>query len=143
MANSLHGTMGVVFVGAICDAILYGIVIFQTYRYFGGRNDGLGMRVLVSLLCLLDTLQLILIGHALYYFLISHFSDAIVLQRSVWSLNLEVAVTVVITFIVRCFFTVRLWTMSNKNIILAAAISIFSLAQLGLGIGMSVITLSI
>lgn len=68
MANSLHGTMGVVFVGAICDAILYGIVIFQTYRYFGGRNDGLGMRVLVSLLCLLDTLQLILIGHALYYF---------------------------------------------------------------------------
>jgi len=80
------------------------------------------------------------VAHALYYFLISNFSDAVALQRSVWSLNLEVAITVIVTFTVRCFFTVRLWTMSNKNKILATAISIFSLAQLGLGLGMSVIT---
>lgn len=33
---------------------------------------------------MLDTLQLVLIAHALYYFLISNFADQAALLRSVW-----------------------------------------------------------
>ncbi|THH10640.1 hypothetical protein EW146_g8311 [Bondarzewia mesenterica] len=85
----------------------------------------------VSLLWVLDALQLFLISHALYYFLVSHFNQADVLEVSIWSLNLEIGVSVVITFIVRSFFTVRLWHLSEKNKVLVVLIIILSLAQVG------------
>ncbi|ETW79630.1 hypothetical protein HETIRDRAFT_103741 [Heterobasidion irregulare TC 32-1] len=66
--------------------------------------------------------MLFLICHALYYFLISHFNQPEVLQFSIWSLNIETGVSVVITFIVRLFFTVRLWHMSEKSKTIVALI---------------------
>jgi hypothetical protein len=64
LASSVNDTMGVVFIGAFFDAMsaenslyhqniaeitqrLFGIIIFQVYRYFEGRNDGLLMKLLV------------------------------------------------------------------------------------------------
>lgn len=80
--------MGVTFVGVIFDAMLFGILTFQIYRFFHHNNrDRLSLKFLVCLLWILDTLQLFLICHALYYFLISHFNQPEVLQFSIWSLN--------------------------------------------------------
>ncbi|KAH9041364.1 hypothetical protein EDB85DRAFT_2140043 [Lactarius pseudohatsudake] len=57
----------------------------------------------------LDTLQLALLCHAAYYFLVVCNGHPDELAKSVWSLNLEIAPSVIATFMVRCFFTVRLW----------------------------------
>ncbi|KAI0061313.1 hypothetical protein BV25DRAFT_775065 [Artomyces pyxidatus] len=131
----LANSMGAMFIGLVIDSVLYGIMTFQTYYFFNSdERDRLSLRLLILLLWCLDTFQLILVCHAMYHFLILHYGQPGVLEYSVWSLDLEVAPTVLITFIVRCFFTVRLWHLSQQNIMLITAVMVFSFAQLGLGL---------
>lgn len=98
---NLNTTMGMILIGLILDTMLYGIVFFQTYLYFtSGARDCTSLRALVVVLWTLDTLQLALLCHAAYYFLVlcnGHPDD---LARSVWSLNLEIAPSVIATFMV-------------------------------------------
>ncbi|TFY77150.1 hypothetical protein EWM64_g6863 [Hericium alpestre] len=107
-AMALGSTMGALFVGMVFDAVLYGTMTLQTYRFFH--------------LGILDTFQLVLICHVLYYFLILHYGETDVLQYTVWSLNIEIGISVIITFLVRSFFSVRVWHLSGKNKILAVII---------------------
>jgi len=69
------------------------------------------------------------------------------LQSSVWSLDLQVGITTIITFIVRSVYTRRIWFLSNilgatnqEGRLLAVVISLFSLAQLVIGLGLCVLT---
>ncbi|KAI0275349.1 hypothetical protein BC834DRAFT_965742 [Gloeopeniophorella convolvens] len=152
-APDLGRTMGAVFVGLFVDTMLYGILLFQTYQYCtSGARDRLGLRALIATLWALDTLQLVLLCHATYHFLILNYGRPETLQVSVWSLDLEIAPSVIVTFLVRCFFTVRLWhrehralasmrarthngpstrAVSHGNKPLIALIMVFSLPQLG------------
>ncbi|KAI9433799.1 hypothetical protein BJY52DRAFT_1231374 [Lactarius psammicola] len=83
---------------------LYGIMFFQTYLYFtSGARDRTSLRALVAVLWTLDTLQLALLCHAAYYFLVLCNGHPDELAISIWSLNLEIAPSF------RSFFTVRLW----------------------------------
>ncbi|KAH9058272.1 hypothetical protein EDB87DRAFT_1626741 [Lactarius vividus] len=152
----LNTTMGMLLIGLILDTMLYGIVFFQTYLYFtSGARDRTSLRALVVVLWTLDTLQLALLCHATYYFLVLCNGHPDELARSVWSLNLEIAPSVIATFMVRCFFTVRLWhrkashafalyvstnpvAVSHGNRFLICTITAFALPQLGIGLGMCV-----
>jgi len=119
--------------------MLYGIVFFQVYLFFTNEAiDKTSLRVLVAVLWILDTLQLALLGHATYYFLILNYARPETLAFSVWSLDLEIVPSVIVTFTVRCFFTVRLWHLSRGNKILIGIIMAFALPQLGIGLGMCV-----
>ncbi|KII90217.1 hypothetical protein PLICRDRAFT_40413 [Plicaturopsis crispa FD-325 SS-3] len=128
--------MGVMFIGCIFDAILYGILVFQVYRYYLKNHDRLLLRMLVGALYIIDSFQLVLVVHAMWHWLIANFDDRVALGTSIWSLNVEVGTTVVITFMVRCFFTGRLWRLSGKNRYMAGFIIILNLVQLGLGMAM-------
>ncbi|KAI0253248.1 hypothetical protein BJV78DRAFT_222799 [Lactifluus subvellereus] len=136
---NLNNTMGMLLIGLIFDTMLYGIVFFQMYLFFtNGVRDKTSLRVLVAVLWILDTLQLALLSHAMYYFLILNYARPETLAFSVWSLDLEIAPSVIVTFTVRCFFTVRLWHLSRGNKILIGIIMAFALPQLGIGLGMCV-----
>ncbi|KAH9166927.1 hypothetical protein EDB89DRAFT_180546 [Lactarius sanguifluus] len=136
---NLNTTMGMILIGLILDTMLYGIVFFQTYLYFtSGARDRTSLRALIVVLWTLDTLQLALLCHAAYHFLVLSNGRPDDLAISVWSLNLEIAPSVIATFMVRCFFTVRLWHLSQGNRFLICTIMAFALPQLGIGLGMCV-----
>ncbi|KAI0297576.1 hypothetical protein B0F90DRAFT_879476 [Multifurca ochricompacta] len=138
---NLNNTMGMILLGLIFDTMLYGIMFFQTYQYFtSGARDRTSLRVLIAALWALDTLQLVLLCHAVYHFLILNYGRPDTLEISVWSLNLEIAPSVIATFMVRCFFTVRLWHLSQGNKTLIGVIAVFALIQLGIGLAMCVTT---
>lgn len=86
----------------------------------------------------LNTLQLALLCYTTYYFLVLCYGESDELAVSIWSLNLEIAPSVIATFMVRCFFTVRLWHLSQGNRTLICTIMAFAFPQLGIGLGMCV-----
>ncbi|KAN0138260.1 hypothetical protein V8E53_004149 [Lactarius tabidus] len=135
----LNTTMGMILIGLIVDSMLYGIMFFQTYLYFtSGTKDRACLRALVAVLWTLNTLQLALLCYTTYYFLVLCYGESEELAVSIWSLNLEIAPSVIATFMVRCFFTVRLWHLSQGNRTLICTIMAFALPQLGIGLGMCV-----
>ncbi|KAI0043266.1 hypothetical protein FA95DRAFT_1609528 [Auriscalpium vulgare] len=139
--SPLNDSMGMILIGLVIDSILYGIMTFQTYQFYtNDERDRWLLRSLVALLWVLDTLQLTLLCHAVYHFLILNYGKPDMLEYSIWSLDLEVAPTVIVTFIVRCFFTARVWHLSDRKQILVFIIMVFSFAQLGVGLAVCVFT---
>ncbi|KAJ7206110.1 hypothetical protein GGX14DRAFT_397371 [Mycena pura] len=92
--GELDTTLGAI---AVCYMLawgLYGVMSTQTFSYFQKFNvsDSLWLKGLVAVLWLLDTLQLVLIGHVLYYWLITNYANPAVLADSVWFLTYRVFV---------------------------------------------------
>ncbi|KAF8130937.1 hypothetical protein K438DRAFT_2032082 [Mycena galopus ATCC 62051] len=82
--------------GALCVAYvlawgLFGVTSMQSFSYFQKfSKDSVWMKSLVGGLWVLDTLQLALIGHVLYYWVITNYTNPAVLGDSVWWLELPI-----------------------------------------------------
>ncbi|KAJ7228177.1 hypothetical protein GGX14DRAFT_692325, partial [Mycena pura] len=94
--------------------LLYGVMSMQTFSYFQKFvKDSNWLKGLVTGVWLLETLQLVLIGHVLYYWLIANYTNPAVLANSTWSFNLGILVTNLIVLIVELFLTYRVFILSN------------------------------
>ncbi|KAJ7206078.1 hypothetical protein GGX14DRAFT_568534 [Mycena pura] len=86
--GELDTTLGVISVCYVLAWGLYGVMSTQTYSYFQKFvADSLWLKGLVTVLWLLDTLQLVLIGHVLYYWLITNYANPAVLADSEFQLS--------------------------------------------------------
>ncbi|KAJ3568573.1 hypothetical protein NP233_g5620 [Leucocoprinus birnbaumii] len=103
---TLDATYGSVFIGLIVASILYGVTLLQTFLYFSAlycsepilrtlANEDLE----VAIVWLLDTAQLTLCTIAMYWYLVSNFSNEEALKRTT------------------CFFARRVWIMSGNAIL--------------------------
>ncbi|KAI0700870.1 hypothetical protein BC835DRAFT_1411720 [Cytidiella melzeri] len=125
------GTIGVLLIGGLISAILYGITSTQTILYFQfGRGDWWLVKVAVPCLWLLDTFDMCLIFHILYWYLISNYGNSLSLENPVWSIIMHVLVTSVTQTVVRGMFATRIWRLSHGNWIIVLLISIVSLTDL-------------
>ncbi|KAN0127945.1 hypothetical protein V8E53_014293 [Lactarius tabidus] len=187
----LNTTMGMILIGLIVDsmkAIRHHVLsdLFVFYERHEGPSvlarAGRGVMVRISQLRraiapgfvfvaergrltvrTLNTLQLALLCYTTYYFLVLCYGESEELAVSIWSLNLEIAPSVIATFMansdgmadlqLRSFFTVRLWhrepsfliaaqyvpddsvAVSQGNRTLICTIMAFALPQLGIGLG--------
>ncbi|KAI0683274.1 hypothetical protein BC835DRAFT_1423455 [Cytidiella melzeri] len=124
-------TIGVLLIGGLVSAILYGITSTQTVVYFQyGRSDWWLVKVTVSVLWVLDTFDMCLIFHILYWYLIINYGNPLSLANPIWSIILHVLVTAVTQTIVRGMFATRIWRLSQGNWILVALIGVVSLTDL-------------
>ncbi|KAL4242555.1 hypothetical protein ABKN59_011425, partial [Abortiporus biennis] len=90
----LDDTMGAAFIGMVICSIMYGVTCVQTYTYYSRyKSDSRTMRVLVFILWLLDTLQLILVAHMVYYYVVTNYFNPKALVQIVWSFPAETIVT--------------------------------------------------
>ncbi|KAF9458310.1 hypothetical protein BDZ94DRAFT_1240102 [Collybia nuda] len=121
----LDNTYGAAFIGALFTVMLYGLTTLQTYFYFGNYpKDGIDVKLQVSLVWILDTVQTILVSLAMYHYLITNYANPFALAVGHWSLNVcficlekvSVALNVTIAFFVQCFFTVRIFRLSPPKI---------------------------
>jgi len=132
--------------GALCVAYvlawgLFGVMSMQSFSYFQRfAQDSVWLKSLVGGLWLLDTLQLVLIGHVLYYWVITNYANPAVLAVSVWSFNIGILVTNTIVLIVEVFLARRVYILSNKNFILTGIIVLLSFCYFGFEMAVQVRT---
>ncbi|KAI0319093.1 hypothetical protein OF83DRAFT_1112129 [Amylostereum chailletii] len=129
----LDGSLGATFVGLVATSILFGITLLQTFYYYVTfRDDQIGLKLLVGVLSALDTAQLIMVAHGLYYYTITSFGLYPNLNNVIWSFTADVFLTSVIAVIVQLYLIRRVWILSGKNIWLSAfltALSLFAFAS--------------
>jgi len=132
----MRDTIGMLFLGYMFAMMLYGVTVTQVFIYFRntGKRDSLLLRLLIFSLLLLDTLHVVFITHAMYYYLIMNFTHPQALDRIVWSILAQVLVTSVSDAIVRFVFAKRIWTLSNKNKWLTLAVALVATFAFVVGI---------
>ncbi|KAF8895422.1 hypothetical protein BD779DRAFT_726215 [Infundibulicybe gibba] len=124
----IDSTYGSAFIGLVAGSVLYGVTLLQTYLYYKQYpKDSIIIKFLVFFVWVLDTTHLILCGVAMYWYLITNFSNETALTKTTWSMD------GLIGLIVECFFARRLWIMSG-NLILTAIIVLLACIHFGLGI---------
>ncbi|KAI0764987.1 hypothetical protein C8Q74DRAFT_1370866 [Fomes fomentarius] len=126
---SLDNTVGAAFLGVVATSCFYGITVVQTYIYFRRyyESDPKYLKSLVFLLWVLDSLHLALIIHAVYFYVVTNFTNVLGLMIINWSILAQIVVTGVSDLIVRGVFCHRVWRLSNMNWLLVVAIVISSL----------------
>ncbi|KAI0343829.1 hypothetical protein BDW22DRAFT_1211507 [Trametopsis cervina] len=142
-------TIGALLIGGLVSAILYGITSTQTVVYYQrAPNDWWLVKLTVPLLWCLDTLDMCLIFHILYWYLITNYGDPTSLSDPTWSIivrqdyvlmesptnhpasKLHVLVTSVTQTVVRGMFATRIWRLSNGSWLPVAIICAVSLTDL-------------
>ncbi|KAH8977198.1 hypothetical protein EDB92DRAFT_842595 [Lactarius akahatsu] len=128
--------LGVFFLGVVFSSILYGVIWLQVYSYFSKHceGDGLFLKCFVTLLLILDTLQLAMIVHGFYVVGVTNFGDYLADLRPPWGLKVQGLIGIILTCSVQQFYAWRIYHLSLGQIHVPAFIVILSLAELGLGI---------
>ncbi|KAH8108742.1 hypothetical protein DFH11DRAFT_1631018 [Phellopilus nigrolimitatus] len=125
-----------IFIGLLFTSIFYGGAIGQTAWYFSlYKRDSEWRYLLVATLLLLDTAHVIVFSVAAYYVFLSWLNPLGALDTTTWSLPTTIAITYALTFIVQCFFILRIWTLSQKNKAIIACITILVMVQIASGMG--------
>ncbi|KAJ8692915.1 hypothetical protein PTI98_010181 [Pleurotus ostreatus] len=120
---------------------MYGITNLQTYfYYYAYPKDPFRLKLLVSVLWMLDTLHVAFMGHALYYYLIISYGVPLQLEEGTFSLFVRVAssydgllsissdgqasiaINVLMALAVQWFFSVRIFQLRSGKITLCLAI---------------------
>ncbi|SJL17550.1 related to 4-hydroxybenzoate transporter [Armillaria ostoyae] len=95
-------------------ALFYGITILQTVVYYKQNpNDPWLFRYGVAFLWILDTVQVALSTHALYFYLIKSFGNYPALLSIIWSFPLQLLANMLIICGVQALYAVRIWKLGR------------------------------
>ncbi|KAJ8588786.1 hypothetical protein M405DRAFT_819205 [Rhizopogon salebrosus TDB-379] len=118
--GSLDDTYGALLLGVIVSAMLYGVTCAQTWYYFNHYpSDPWYIKISVGLILVSDSANQALVTHTVYTYLVTDFG---LTGNIIWSLPIEVLFNAFTAFIVQCFFTIRIYTLSHKSIIPTACV---------------------
>ncbi|THU85006.1 hypothetical protein K435DRAFT_394869 [Dendrothele bispora CBS 962.96] len=138
----LDNTMGVMLIGVIMSAVLYGISLVQTLYYFNRYpKDVWYLKALVALTLFFDTIHMAFTTHTIYHYLVTQYYNKESLNFMVWSVLAEAIPTGFTGCFVQLFYTVRVWRLSNKNYYLAIFILILVVGDAGCGTAWVIIAL--
>ncbi|KIY48366.1 hypothetical protein FISHEDRAFT_58997 [Fistulina hepatica ATCC 64428] len=132
---TLDNTLGANFIGIILSTILFGITVLQSYLYFadGSSTDPTFLKCFVGTLLwfrAIDSFHVALLVHAYYFYTVTHFGNYEELELTVWSLDVEIAVGVVLSTMVQWFYAYRTYQLSfRRDFITPIVICLLSLAQ--------------
>ncbi|KAF9043350.1 hypothetical protein BJ165DRAFT_1612420 [Panaeolus papilionaceus] len=129
MSAQLDSTYGIWLVSLFLETMLYGTGLLQAWLYFHWYpNDHKGIRLMVLLLVLLETLQIVFLFISTYLCLITNFGDFAYLLKINWADSVQLPITYIAAFIVQM-----------KALFLPGLIVALALTQLGTGIAQDVV----
>ncbi|TFK72643.1 hypothetical protein BDN72DRAFT_835949 [Pluteus cervinus] len=142
MSSSLHfrqanldTSPGPVLIGGLISTALWGVTCVQTYTYFTRKSrDGPAYKAIIAFLFVLDVLDSVLLGHFLYFYLITHSTNPIASLPPPWSCTGRGIVSFLSDFIIRMMFGIRVYKFSQKNLILIIWITMISLIPFAFGL---------
>ncbi|OSD07968.1 hypothetical protein PYCCODRAFT_1463231 [Trametes coccinea BRFM310] len=131
-------TVGAMLIGGIVGASLYGLTCSQGFMYYNrGQKDSFLMRTYVLVLWLVDSTNVLLMGHLLYDSFITHYGDPTIFDKPLWSLVTLVLFTSIVSFMVRGLYIKGIWHLSHEHPIITGALSILSVFDFVCGILLS------
>ncbi|KAG1874778.1 hypothetical protein DFJ58DRAFT_758721 [Suillus subalutaceus] len=125
--GTVDNTFGALLIGVVVSATLYGVTCVQTWYYFTHFSDPWYNKLLVGAMFLSDSIHQILVTHAMYTYLVTDFGS--VSEIFVWSLCVEVLFNGFTGFMVQSFLTMRVYRLSNKNVIATASVLSLVIAE--------------
>ncbi|KAL6299838.1 hypothetical protein BKA93DRAFT_571695 [Sparassis latifolia] len=133
--SNIGVTDGALLMGTFIASVAFGITLMQTYVYFAAfPNDPRLIHATVWVLLIFDTGHITLAWHMMYHWLILNFNNPDALGIVVWSLNITVILTGLITLIVQGFYARRVFILSDRNWFLTITIIILAIVRLVVGI---------
>ncbi|KAG2088747.1 uncharacterized protein F5147DRAFT_726600 [Suillus discolor] len=132
----LTSTFGVLFIGVILAAILFGVTNVQAFIYFQTHSHcdtGITFHKLV-VICfwILDALHLALIVHCVHFYLVINYANISALSEIVWSAKLQAVVAASSIFAAHLLYVHRIWTVSKgRSKVLAIIVGIAVVLTLG------------
>ncbi|KAM5530902.1 hypothetical protein V8D89_015434 [Ganoderma adspersum] len=134
MGADLNVTVGALLIGVLVTAVGFGVTTMQTYMYMARfPKDSWTIKWTVWVLLLLDTAHVALSWHMTYYYLVLNYDNPEGLEDLVWSFNVTVVVTAIITMVVHCFYARRIHILSDRKWLITVAILSLSMARLVFG----------
>ncbi|KAI6106774.1 hypothetical protein EV401DRAFT_496834 [Pisolithus croceorrhizus] len=93
------------------------------------------LKSLVAAIWVLDTLHVVFVCHALYYYLITNYGVPTSLEYIVWSLSASDLINVLVIFVVQCFFAHQIYLLCRPQVKrwVTTAMILFIIAELGIG----------
>ncbi|KAE9407499.1 hypothetical protein BT96DRAFT_104249 [Gymnopus androsaceus JB14] len=135
--SEVVNSFGAGLIGAIVTAMLYGLTTLQTYLYFiNYPKDDTRMKVLVSVVWVLDSLHISLVTYCVYHYLVLNFSNPAGLEIINWSLNITVLLNVILAVLVQSFFTRQVYGISSGllRVFLTTVLSVMVIGHFCFGI---------
>ncbi|KAL1742234.1 hypothetical protein HDZ31DRAFT_43693 [Schizophyllum fasciatum] len=116
-AQSLDTMYGAPFLGVIIAAFLFGVTSLQAYWYFHHYpRDPIKQKLSVSrTTSLLDTAHTAATIHAVYHYMVKNFGNVTAAYHIVWSIQLQIAINVVIIVLVQSLYASRIWRLSGYH----------------------------
>jgi len=130
----IQNTYGCVFIGLVISIMLFGMTVLQTWIYFWqyGSRDPKGLKLLVTIIFLLDTLHTTLCIYSLYWYLILNFGNVENLGYNMWAMNVQVDINALVDYMVQLYYAGRVHIV-GKSIIIPIIIVVLSTNTLALG----------
>jgi len=128
--------LGALEIPTFVSLVLLGVSLSQGYTYFQrSEGDRLALKLLVSTLLLLEIFHSFTASHSIYFETVTRWNRGG--EANSYPLSICVLSENIITFIVQCFFSHRIYRLSQK-LPLSILCFIFSLLRFAGGIGLSV-----
>jgi len=125
--------------GNVLASIVFGVISVQIVYYFHHfPHDHRGTKILVSVLWLIQAIQVCCVTVALYWYLVAEFGDTENLYNDDWERSLGQLFTTAVPAAVQTFFVRRIYHLSN-SIKLAVFVEALVVLQCGLGFALSFI----
>jgi len=142
---TLDNMVGAVFLGVLGAACLFGGTTLQMYYYYHKFSDDTRLhKISVGVLWLLDAFHLALTIHAVYTYVVSGFGDFLGLDKILWSIQVQVAVNVVVILMVHCLYAHRVWKLSGYHRgILGYITGLVVLGAAGIGIALAYLVFTV
>ncbi|KIJ60914.1 hypothetical protein HYDPIDRAFT_42983 [Hydnomerulius pinastri MD-312] len=124
--------------GALFSLMLYGVSCMQTFFYFQNyRNDFLVLKLMVTVLWVLESVQAGLIIGSLNYYLVDNYSNAEKLEYICWESSILFLTGFMFGLVTNWYYSWRLWRLPCKRI-LPIALATFSILRFCVGVALTV-----
>ncbi|KAJ7265040.1 hypothetical protein C8J57DRAFT_1330749 [Mycena rebaudengoi] len=129
---------GPVFWGFCVALILCGVTALQGYLYFTRYNDKLLLKLLASMMLILDFLSMSLISQSIYYYMLPHFGSLAPLGAVTKELVVECFISAIITFTSQMYFVHQLYMVKRPghlHRIMTTVVAVLAIGGLGAASG--------
>ncbi|KAI0628326.1 hypothetical protein C8Q77DRAFT_1162321 [Trametes polyzona] len=126
---SIASTIGAVYIGMVVGVMLYGLTIYQAYRYYTlYPNDRLELKAYITVVLLFETFHTLLWTIVCYHYLITEIFDILTILNAHWSVRCTLLVTAYTVFLAQTFYAQRVYYVGPRYrwLVIPAAMSIMT-----------------
>ncbi|TFK46701.1 hypothetical protein OE88DRAFT_1739312 [Heliocybe sulcata] len=135
---------GTFLVSLFIAAILYGVFTAQAFIYYQNYpNDRSMLKILVAVVCVIETAHTVFCIDFIYNYLITNFGNEQHLEYIYWSVGVTVILGVLASGVAHAFYIRRVWIMGRKNMALTALLVLLALLRFAFGMTTSTLLYTI